>query len=158
MHPNMVAYANNSPEDARIITYRSGSSSGQLFGGNLTVLSSLVGSDYLPDWEGKLLFLEDVNEEPYRVDRMLTQFELAGILSKVSGVILGGFRKCEPEDPLNSFSLQEVFEQHFSERNYPVFFGAQIGHIMNKFTVPVGVEAKMDADAGTILLQHPAVR
>jgi muramoyltetrapeptide carboxypeptidase len=116
-----------------------------------------MGSEYLPDWKGKLLFLEDVNEEPYRIDRMLTQLEIAGVLTQVSGVILGGFRDCEAEEEDRSFTLEEVFAQHFSERPYPVYFGAQIGHIQNKFTLPVGLEAEMDADAGTLLMSYPAV-
>lgn len=151
-----VFYRNNG-SDAPIVTYRSGKASGQLYGGNLSVIVSLIGSEFLPDWKGKILFLEDVNEEPYRIDRMLTQLELAGVLKDVSGVVLGGFRKCEPEEADRSFSLEEVFEFHFGNRSYPVYYGAQIGHIQNKFTLPVGLEAEMDADAGTILMTYPAV-
>lgn len=157
MDTKPVLYHNSSGEDAPIVTYVNGKSRGKLYGGNLSVVASLLGSEYLPDWKDTLLFLEDVNEEPYRIDRMLTQLDLAGVLNKVQGVILGSFRKCVPEEPGRSFSLEQVFEQHFAHRRYPVFFGAQIGHIQNKFTLPVGVEAEMDADAGTIRLMHGAV-
>ncbi len=153
----VVQYKNTSPDDANIVTLSPGEAEGILYGGNLSVISSLVGSDYLPDWNGSLLFLEDVNEEPYRVDRMLTQLSLAGIFNEVNGIILGGFRKCEPEEPDRSFSLLEVFEQHFSGLKIPVYFGAQIGHIRNKYTVPVGLPAKMNADYGTFTISHPAV-
>lgn len=154
---NRPAFYRNEGSDAPIITYRSGKATGQLYGGNLSVIASLIGSEYLPDWKGKILFLEDVNEEPYRIDRMLTQLELAGVLKDLAGVVLGGFRKCEAEEIDRSFTLEEVFAQHFSERPYPVYYGAQIGHIQNKFTLPVGLEAEMDADAGTILMSYPAV-
>jgi muramoyltetrapeptide carboxypeptidase len=152
-----VKFRNNSSADQKIKTYSQGTAVGQLYGGNLSVLSGLTGSDYLPDWKGKILFLEDVNEEPYRIDRMLTQLKLAGIFDQVAGIILGGFRKCIAEEPDRSFTLEEVFDQHFKGLSIPIYQGAQIGHIRNKFTVPVGLDVKMDADQGTIELMSPAV-
>jgi muramoyltetrapeptide carboxypeptidase len=140
----------NTAGDHSIKTLKSGKAEGEFFGGNLSVLSGMVGSNYLPSWNGKILFLEDVGEEPYRIDRMLTQMKLAGVFNQISGLVLGNFRKCTPEEPDRSFTLEEVFEQHFSEAEFPVFCGAQIGHIRNKFTVPVGVKVRVDADAGTI--------
>ncbi len=157
MQAKTVEYRNDHSTDAPILSIVPGKCSGYLYGGNLSVISSLVGSEFLPDWKGKVLFLEDVHEEPYRIDRMLTQLDLAGILDEVSGVVLGGFRGCEAEEPDRSFTLEEVFQYHFSKRSYPVYYGAQIGHISNKFTVPVGQEVEMDADAGTIRLSYPAV-
>ena len=148
----------NSAGDHPIRTYKSGKAEGEFFGGNLSVLSGMVGSRYLPDWNGKILFLEDVGEEPYRIDRMLTQFKLAGVFKQISGLVLGNFRKCTPEEPHRSFTLEEVFEQHFTEAQFPVFYGAQIGHIRNKFTVPVGVNVRIDADAGTIQMLEGGVQ
>lgn len=153
----MVTYKNN-PTDAPIRTYASGTATGQLFGGNLSVICGLVGSTYLPDWKEKILFLEDVGEEPYRIDRMLTQLRLAGIFKAVNGVVLGNFRKCSPEEPDRSFTLEEVFEQHFASEDIPVYYGAQIGHTRDKYTVPVGTKVKIDADQGTIELLEPGVR
>ncbi|MBL4862317.1 MAG: LD-carboxypeptidase [Crocinitomicaceae bacterium] len=147
----------NKPDDAPIITYASGQATGELFGGNLTVLTSMIGSDYLPDWENKILFLEDVKEEPYSIDRMLTQLKLNGVFDKVNAIILGTLRECLAEEPEYSFTLEEVFEQHFSGSTFPVFYGAQFGHVKNKFTIPVGVKATVDADQGTIQLLYRAV-
>lgn len=147
----------NLPSDHKIITYSPGEAAGELYGGNLSVICSLIGSKLLPDWQGKILFLEDVMEEPYRIDRMLTQLQLSGILDAVNGIVLGNFRKCIAEEPHKSFTLEEVFEQHFLDLGKPVFYGAQIGHIRNKFTVPVGVLAKIDASLGTITLLEPSV-
>ncbi len=152
----VVEYKNAST-DHKILNYSSGNTQGQLYGGNLSVLTSLIGSNYLPDWSGKILFLEDVMEEPYRIDRMLTQLKLSGILDQVNGVILGNFRKCTPDEPHKSFTLEEVFEQHFKNLKKPVFYGAQIGHIKNKFTIPVGIEIEMNANLGSFKLLLPSV-
>ena len=147
----------NSSSDEKIITYTSGTSEGVCFGGNLSVLCGMMGSNYVPYWKEKILFLEDVGEEPYRIDRMLTQLKLAGVFNQISGLVLGNFRKCDPEEPERSFTLEEVFEQHFSDAGFPVFYGAQIGHVRNKFTIPVGVRVKMNADRGTIELLESGV-
>lgn len=147
----------NTLEDSEIVSYSNGVAEGEFFGGNLSVLTSMIGSGYLPNWKGKILFLEDVAEEPYRIDRMLTQLKLNGVFEKVNGVILGSFRKCLAEEPEISYTLEEVFEQHFSNLSIPVYFGAQIGHTRNKFTVPVGVKIKMNADKGEFELLQTAV-
>ena len=147
----------NTSLDSPIITYQPGIASGELFGGNLSVICSLIGTDTLPNWKNKILFLEDVAEEPYRIDRMLTQLKQSGVFDKISGLILGNFRKCIAEEPERSFSLEEVFEQHFSNVNFPVFFGAKIGHTKHKFTVPIGIEVEMNANKGTFKLKKSAV-
>lgn len=152
-----VVYQNSSA-DLSIKTYTSGKAEGGFYGGNLSVLCGMVGSKYLPDWYGKILFIEDVGEEPYRIDRMLTQLKLAGVFNQISGLVLGNFRKCTPEEPHRSFTLEEVFEQHFTDAGFPVFYGAQIGHVRNKFTVPVGVKVQIDADTGTIEMSESGVR
>lgn len=143
--------------EERITTVRSGKAQGRLVGGNLTVLASMAGSAYFPDCRGALLFLEDINEYIYRIDRCLSTLRLAGALSPLSGVVLGRFTKCEPGDGYGSLTLDEVFDDYFLPLNIPVYRGAAIGHIKRKLTVPVGVPAEMDADAGTIRLLQPAV-
>ncbi len=148
--------ANPANEDA-ILTINSGKASGELVGGNLTVLTSIIGSGYLPDWKGKILFLEEAKEEPYSIDRMLTQLKLSGVLDSVSGIIFGKCAKCLAEEPLKSFTLNEVLLQHFKPLKIPVFFGAMIGHIENKLTVPIGINASIDADKGTISLLESSV-
>lgn len=148
--------ANPSGEEA-IITVNSGKASGELFGGNLTVLTSIIGSGYLPDWKGKILFLEEAKEEPYSIDRMLTQLKLSGVLNSVNGIVFGKCTKCLAEEPLKSFTLNEVLLQHFKPLNIPVFFGAMIGHIENKLTIPLGINANIDADKGTISLSEASV-
>lgn len=148
----------NQKGDLPIVTYSKGIAQGQLFGGNLSVLSTMIGSDYLPNWKGKILFLEDVAEEPYRIDRMLTHLKLAGVFDQISGLILGTFRKCIAEEPHISFTLEEVFEQHFKEAQCPVYYGAQIGHTANKFTVPIGAKIELNASEGTFRLLNSVVQ
>ncbi len=143
--------------EERITTIRAGKAQGRLVGGNLTVLASLAGSAYFPDCRGAILFLEDINEYIYRIDRCLSTLRLTGTLSQLAGVVLGRFTKCEPGDGYGSLTLDEVFDDYFLPLGVPVYRGAAIGHIKRKLTVPVGAPAETDADAGTIRLLAPAV-
>ncbi|MEO6280052.1 LD-carboxypeptidase [Roseateles sp.] len=143
--------------DERISTIRPGRAQGRLVGGNLTVLASLAGSPYFPDCRGAILFLEDINEYIYRIDRCLSTLRLSGALGQLAGVVLGRFTKCEPGEGYGSLTLDEVFDDYFLPLNVPVFRGAAIGHIKRKLTVPVGALAEMDAQAGTIRLLGAAV-
>ena len=142
--------------DDKGMTLNSGKAKGVLVGGNLSVVTSIIGSNYLPDWKNKILFLEERGEEPYRVDRMLTQLKLAGVLDNISGFVFGKC-KCEAEEPEKAFTYQQVFEQHIKPLKIPAFYNSMIGHIENKFTLPIGIEAEIDADKGTIQLLDTAV-
>jgi muramoyltetrapeptide carboxypeptidase len=141
----------------RVQTLRPGTARGRLLGGNLTVLTSLVGSDYLPDWNGCILFLEDVEEAPYRIDRMLTQLRLAGILQKARAVIWGNCTGCRPGEGYGSLTITDVLQDHLLSLGVPVWSGAMIGHIDRQFTLPVGLEVEVDATAGSIRMLEPAV-
>jgi len=141
----------------RIQTIRSGRARGRLVGGNLAVLTAMAGSAYWPDFRGAILFLEDINEYIYRVDRMLSTLRLTGALSQVAGVVLGQFTKCEPGEGFGALTLDELFDEYFLPLNVPVYRGAMIGHIRRKFTVPVGARAEIDAEAGTLQLLEPSV-
>lgn len=142
----------------RAWTVRGGRARGRLVGGNLTVLSGLAGSAYWPDFRGALLFLEDINEYIYRVDRMLATMRLAGAFHSLAGVVLGQFTRCEPGDGnYGTLTLDEVFEDYFGGLGVPVYRGAMIGHIPRRFTLPLGIEAEIDADARTLRLMESAV-
>jgi muramoyltetrapeptide carboxypeptidase len=144
--------------DGRIQTVRGGTASGPLVGGNLAVLTSLAGTPYWPRFDGAILFLEDVNEYIYRIDRMLSTLLLSDALAGVAGVVLGGFTDCPvSEGSFGTLTLDEVFEDYFGTLGVPVFRGAQFGHVKRKWTLPLGVMAEMDADAGTLRLLEPAV-
>ncbi|HZG07593.1 MAG TPA: LD-carboxypeptidase [Allosphingosinicella sp.] len=158
-------YSNPTPSEDRLVqragrirTIRPGRASGPLLGGNLTVLSSLVGTPYLPDFTGAILFLEDIDEAEYRIDRMLTQLALAGILGKLAGMVFGQCTDCRARGPsFGGFTLSEVLTQHFVPLGIPVFQGAGFGHVANQFSLPVGIAAEIDAAAGTIRILEPAV-
>jgi len=142
----------------RTSTICPGIARGRLTGGNLAVLSSLAGSAYMPDTRGCILFIEEINEYIYRVDRMLSTLRLCGALDQLAGVVLGKFTKCEPGDGrYGNLTLDEVFDDYFLPLHVPVYRGAMIGHIKRKFTLPVGLDAEMDADAGTLQLLGAAV-
>ncbi len=141
----------------RIWTITPGKTQGRLVGGNLTVLSSIVGSEFLPDWEGHILFLEDVREDVYRIDRMLTQLKLAGVLDKLAGFVFGRCSRCQPDSAYSSFTLKEVLADHVAPLGIPAFHGSMIGHIRDKFTLPIGATAEVDATTGRIKLTEPAV-
>jgi muramoyltetrapeptide carboxypeptidase len=141
----------------RISTLRGGKTRGPLVGGNLTVFSALAGSAYWPQLEGAILCLEDVNEEIYRIDRMLSTLALAGAFKKLAGVVLGNFTNCLPGEGFGSLTLDEVFDDYFLGLNIPVFKGAQFGHVKLKYTFPIGLPVEMDADAGTLQLLQSAV-
>ncbi len=144
------------PEDAPVV-FTPGKAKGVLVGGNLSVVASIIGSKYLPDWSDKILFLEETSEEPYRIDRMLTQLKLAGVLGSIRGLVFGKCVKCEAEEPEKAFTFMQVLEQHLKPLGIPAFYGAMIGHIENKLTVPIGINAEMNAEKGTIQLLESAV-
>ena len=139
-------------------TFGRGKATGRLLGGNLTVLTSLIGTQYVPDFEGAILFIEDVDEAEYRIDRMLTQLSLAGVLGRVAGVVFGQCTDCRAKGPsYGGFTLSEVLEQHLAPLGVPAFQGALFGHVANQFSLPVGARAEIDADSGTIRLLEAAV-
>jgi muramoyltetrapeptide carboxypeptidase len=145
------------PMENRIRTIVAGTARGRLAGGNLTVLTALMGTPFLPDWQGRILFFEDVREQIYRVDRMLTQLALGGMLGRLAGVVVGHCTDCLPGEGYGSLTLEEVLDDHIEPLKVPAFEGAMIGHIDRQFTLPIGVNAEIDAGAGTIRLLEEAV-
>ncbi|WP_404479630.1 LD-carboxypeptidase [Novosphingobium sp. BL-52-GroH] len=139
-------------------TFHGGKARGRLLGGNLAVLTALVGTPWLPDFAGAILFLEETNESEYRIDRMLTQLALAGVLGRVAGVVFGQCTHCEnPDGGYANFTVYEVLDQRLAALGVPAFQGAMIGHVAGQVSLPVGALAEIDADAGTIRLLEPAV-
>lgn len=141
----------------RVRTLRGGKARGKLLGGNLSVLTTLLGTPYRPDFTGAVLFLEDINEYIYRVDRMLAHLKQAGVLDKLAGVVLGQFTDCKPGEGFGTLTLEEVFDDYFQPLHIPVYAGAMFGHVRLKFTLPVGLPVEIDADQGTITQLQAAV-
>jgi muramoyltetrapeptide carboxypeptidase len=120
---------------------------GTLWGGNLAVVTSLIGTPYLPPVQGGILFLEDVNEQPFRIERMLYQLHLSGILAQQQALVLGDFSGGKPYDYDNGYDLHTMIEQVRSVVGIPVITGLQFGHIPNMLTLPVGADAHLVSDA-----------
>ncbi|MFP4889519.1 muramoyltetrapeptide carboxypeptidase [Paraburkholderia sp. EG304] len=120
---------------------------GTLWGGNLAVVASLVGTPYMPPVQGGILFVEDVNEQPFRIERMIYQLHLAGILAQQQALVLGDFTGGKPYDYDNGYDLQAMVEQVRSLIGIPVVTGLQFGHVHNMVTLPVGANAHLVADA-----------
>jgi len=127
-----------------------GKSQGKLTGGNLTMICSLMGTPYEIETDGKILFIEDVDEEPYRIDRMLTQLRLAGKFNKASGIIFGECSGCSSDRLQPSrvwdYTLGEVLESVLGDLKIPVVYGLTFGHTSDQLTIPIGVEAVIDSD------------
>ena len=142
----------------RVETITPGKTRGRLLGGNLSVLAAIVGSPYLPSWKNTILFVEEVGEEIYRVDRMLTQLKLGGILEQLTGFIFASCSDCDPEeDDEPTLTLGQVLSDLITPLGIPAWYGSMIGHIQKQFIVPLGVEVEVDAERCTILMLEPAV-
>ncbi|MFP4445290.1 MAG: LD-carboxypeptidase [Desulfosudaceae bacterium] len=142
-----------------VIEYRStqaavvpGTARGVVCGGNLASLCHLIGTLYQFDCTGTLLFLEDVNEPAYRIDRMFTQMSQAGVLTGAAGILLGRFDNCGDER-----IIREIVREHVDE-SIPILAGLAVGHGGRNLTLPLGLPASMDAAAGMLRYEGPAVR
>jgi muramoyltetrapeptide carboxypeptidase len=142
-------------------TIRGGTATGQLVGGNLSLVTALMGTPYEIETRGRILFLEDVGEEPYRIDRMLTQLRLAGKLEQAAGIVFGECSECAPNDYKPSFAwdstLGEVLDNILGSARVPVFTGLTIGHTADQLTLPLGVQAVLNADEKTLELKEAGV-
>lgn len=138
-------------------TITGGTARGVLMGGNLTVLSTLLGTPFVPNFEGAILVLEDVGEAEYRIDRMLAQLALAGILRRAAGVVFGRCTRCNSGEPdYAGFTIPDLMRQYLGPLGVPVIEGADIGHVRGQLSLPFGCMAELDADARTIrVLESP---
>jgi len=139
----------------RLTTIVPGVAEGPLVGGNLSLVVTLLGTPFEPQFEGGILFLEDVSEPPYSVDRMLTHLWMAGKLEQLAGIVLGKFT--DANDSSNTFSMEQVLRDRLAPLGIPTLRGAMIGHIEDKTVVPLGIRARLDAEAGTLNLLEAAV-
>lgn len=145
------------PRENRVVTIVPGLAEGPLLGGNLSLVQCLIGTPFLPAFDGAILFLEDVNEPVYRIDRMLAHLRAAGVLGRLAGVALGRFTEIPREGGDGVLGLQEVLTTYFGPLGIPVVSGLPIGHIADQWTIPVGVRARLDAGNRSLELLEPAV-
>ena len=154
-HVINISEVNNSKgleeEVFKFNTITSGTAKGELVGGNLSLLVSLLGTDHEVKTKNKIIFIEDIGEAPYRIDRMLTQLISAGFFNKVKGIVLGVFAGCERKDE-ETQTLQQVVTERIKRLGIPAAYGFSFGHIDNQCTFPIGAKAEFDADEGKVVL------
>ncbi len=138
-------------------TLKAGRSTGTLLGGNLSLLVNLIGTPHCPNFRKSLLFLEEVGEEPYRVDRMLVQLRESGILKEASGILAGQFADCIPKDSKPSASVAALLAESAKSIRKPFLSNLPFGHVPGKLTLPIGLEATLDAGKGTLRFMEAAV-
>ncbi len=141
-------------------TIVSGTAKGKLIGGNLSLVSALMGTQYEPDFSGAVVFLEDVGEEPYSIDRMLTQLRIGSKLDKAVAVVIGRCKDCVQKSAPAVWdgALGDVLDANLADLKVPVFYGLNIGHTSDQATLPIGIEAEVNADLGTITISESACR
>jgi muramoyltetrapeptide carboxypeptidase len=132
-------------------------SSGRILGGNLSLVASAVGTPYFPSIGGILLLLEEIDERPYRIDRLLQQMSLAGLFRRTSGLVLGTFVGCTPQKGKSSLSLHQMFAEIFSKYPHPVASEIRYGHIRNSLTVPIGITARIEPRQNRVVFTEPAL-
>lgn len=146
---------------AHLNTIRPGKATGRLIGGNLTLFTALLGTPYAVDTKDAILFLEETGEEPYDVDRMLTQLLLAGKLDHVAGIIFDKCPNCKPGEYkpafYNTLSLEEILEDRLGQLRCPVLYGLNVGHEADKPTLPMGIKVTLDADRKVLIFEEAAV-
>jgi muramoyltetrapeptide carboxypeptidase len=145
------------PQEHRIVTLRGGTAEGPLAGGNLTLLQCLIGTPWFPDLDGAILFIEDVNEHLYRIDRALAQLRTIGALRRLAGIVVGRFTALDRAGRDGALGFDQVLTSYFAPLNVPIAYGFPIGHIDAQWTLPLGVRARLDADAGEVVLLESAV-
>jgi muramoyltetrapeptide carboxypeptidase len=130
------------------------SSEGTLIGGCLTMIVHQLGTPYAPDFKNCVLFIEDIGEEPYKIDRNLAQLKQAGILNSLNGLIVGSFIDCVDERS-STFTLNEIFQHYFTDLLCPVIYAFPYGHGLKKVSLPIGVKARLNGRQNTILIDNP---
>ncbi len=135
-----------------------GMASGRIIGGNLAVFAALLGTEYFPPMKDKILMIEDINEKPYKIDRLLNQLRLAKVFKQIKGIILGRFVECyEPDPNTKTLSLGEVIEHYIGSLKMPILYTFPHGHIKELVTIPFGISVKMNATKGFVEFTESAV-
>jgi muramoyltetrapeptide carboxypeptidase len=147
------------PADEPVVPRTPGVARGVLLGGNLSLLISLLGTPYAPDLNRSILVLEDVDEAPHRVDRMLMHLRNAGITRRIAGLALGKFTDCVPSDPSKPhLTIDQVLDEFVGAVNLPTVSNIQYGHLPRKLTLPIGAKARLDVSKGAVEVLENAVR
>jgi len=148
----------SNPNSEKFYSIQSGHSEGRLIGGNLSMIVSLLGTKFSHDFKNSILLLEEINEKPYRIDRMFNQLRLANVFNLVKGIILGRFVDCYEKDSEKvSFTLNEVILDYFGKLKIPIIYNVKHGHLKQNLTLPIGIKTKINASRKFIEIVESAV-
>ena len=146
------------PRNEKIYVLNKGRAVGRILGGNLSLLTSLNGTEYFPKLKDAILLLEDINEAPYRIDRMLNQLRLLKVFKQIKGIILGHFVDCiEPDPNKRTFTLNEVIIEYFQGLKIPVVYNLKHGHVKDNITIPYGLKCVLNASRDYVEISENAV-
>jgi len=144
-----------------VAVLRPGQAAGRLVGGNISILCTTLGTPYQPSFKGAILFFEDLDEVPYRFDRMLTHLLNAGVLQQIAGIAVGVNKNCGDPKARKAREYRQTLEEVLAERllplEVPLVIGLPFGHVPCNATLPVGARARLDADRGDLVILEPAV-
>ena len=146
------------PGNRKITIINGGKATGRLAGGNISLVAASIGTPYQIDLKGKILFLEEIDEQIYGIDRNLSQMFQSGVMKGVKGLILGDFTDCKPNKSRNDFTVNEIFEQYFKPLGIPILSGFPFGHSKHNAIMPVGLRVTLDADKKKLVFLEGAVR
>ena len=152
-----ASYKIENPVGEDIITINGGIGEGYITGGNLSLIVDTIGTPYEIDVRGKVLFIEEIGEEPYNIDRMFNQLRLSGKLEEANGIILGDFNNCKPKNPKESLTLEEVINDQIKPIGKPTIYNLQSGHCNPMITLPFGVRIKLDGDKKELIIMESCV-
>ena len=148
----------SNPNDEKFFILSKGLGKGRILGGNLAVLTTLLGTKYFPKMKGEILLIEDIGEPPYRIDRFLNHLKLANVLNSVSGIILGRFVDCyENDTSKKTLTLNQVILDYFENIKKPVIYNFKHGHIDENLTIPFGLKCNLNASRGIVEILENAV-
>ena len=136
---------------------RPGKAKGRLIGGNLTTLQQLIGTPYEPCWDGAILFWEDVCEQPHVLDARLTHFRNAGVFDRLASMIVGNLEACDEHDYENMPPIEDIVLHLTKGHRFPILHHIDLGHTESKLTIPIGVEAEVNGDAGSLIIGESGV-
>lgn len=134
---------------------RAGRATGRVLGGCLSLLVSLLGTPHDPDYRGAILFWEDIGEEPYRVDRMLTQLRNAGKLDHLAGMVIGSLTGCTPAGGRPSLTIRRILQEVAAGARFPIVWRVKAGHVGRRITLPLGLPATLDTARGGLVYRVP---
>ena len=146
------------PDDRSFRTICKGKATGRLLGGNLSLITSVLGTEYSPSYENSILFIEEIDEETYRFDRMMNHLRLAGVFSEAHGIVVGELTDVKASDTTKpTLTVDHLLHHYLGSLSKPVLEGMVYGHIPRKLTIPIGIRASVDANERHVSFLEPAV-